>query len=165
MVEEMGFLGLSWIDKVIKRSKEFLLGEQKNLVNESVIKFVHNKYLSLLSNGYKRLNFVDNLTNISLRKWDKNSYEILSKIKNESNMNLIVIDSILRSIYDLATGGKISFSKLDPVGVSQDNTNATPLQDKNILVESLKSGLNFSKYALIGGVIIGGLILFSKVKK
>jgi len=165
MVEQMGFLGFGWEDKVVKRAKEFLFSSQNNSINSDIVELIHTKYLSMLSNGFKRINFVETLSNIALRKWDTNSYNIINTIKNELNLNIIIIDAVFRSIYELAINGKIPYTKLDPIGVQQDKIQADPLTDKNVLLQKLKGTFDTSKYFAIAGIGLGFLYLLTRAKK
>jgi hypothetical protein len=164
MVEEMGFLGLSWLDKVVSKAKSYLTIAQKNNLSNSIVQLIHNKYLSMLSSGFKKVDFVDTLTNLALRKWDQQSYTIINTIKNELDLNIILVDAVFRSIWELSVNGKISYSKLDPIGVQTDKTNADPLQDKTIL-DVLKLGFNKTKLTIAIGAGIGVLYLLGRLKK
>lgn len=163
MNHDLGY-AITWAGKVEERAKDYLSPAQKKNLNDDIVELIHNKYLSLLSSGaYQKINFAETLSNIGLRKWDANTYKIINYIKNELNLNIIIVDAVFRAIWELAINGKISYSKLDPVGVQQDKINSDPLKDKTI-IDTIQKSFNFGKISLVSGIALVSIYLLAKGK-
>lgn len=156
--EELGWFGLTWPEKVGKNAKKYVLPNQGNMINTRLVNNIHQRYLSLMTKGFGAANFTSNMGTIRGRTWTANGYALLNDIRKTLNVELIYIDAVLRSLYELAVLGKIPYSKLDPKRVISDDLN-NKIFKQNKLSDAL------TKIGLLGGAVIGGILLFNKKKR
>ena len=80
--QDLGWLGLSWPEKVAKNAKKYLLPSQESMINTRLVNNIHQRYLSLMSKGYSAIDFTSNMGEIRYRKWTGNSFNIINNFRN-----------------------------------------------------------------------------------
>lgn len=153
--EELGWFGWTWPEQVAKNAKKFVLPQQENMINTRLVNNIHQRYLSLLSTGYDAVNFTSAMGEIRFRTWTANSYGIINDIRRTLNVQLIYVDAVLKSLFELATIGKIPYSKLNPKQVISDKLN-------NQVFKQNKFSSALFKIGMLGGAVVGGIVLLNK---
>lgn len=154
---EFGFYG-----KMLRTLKD--LTENTNLyeyMKSSVLKNIQREYLNLMSKGQKPLLMTLSGNEYMFGRWNSNSHRIIRTIRDKLQIPIGVIDYYSRVLFGLARTGQIKYKNLDPVGIQQSDQGVSEFS----FWKKLTPGFNFMKLGLIAGGLIGGAVIFTKLKE
>lgn len=167
--ELMG-ISITWTSKVSDQAKKFLTKDQSKGINNTLVTNIHQKYLKFLSSGYQKPDFEKSIDPVQLKRWNKDGIIILNAIRRETNIPLHLIDSIMRSLWDLSNRGIIPLEKFDPKGVITDKELVKPIKQKlnptiKNFTESLSNVATGTRNVLIFGAIAASLYFLNQLSK
>jgi len=155
-----------WLNKMSLYMAKMVLPAQRHLVYPTPIGNMHREYVSYLKQGYLRAtpsNVIEQKP-FPMITWDKQTYELASKISNKTGISKVIVLYFFTALYDLSRQGKISMKKWDPIGV-QISTQLQQQVDKPwwLSVQQGVSGTaKLIPLLLISGSLLGLLYLTRK---
>ena len=179
--EFMGIFGLSWEEKIASFIKRRLKGTgfenklsdffQAGGLNIKLVTNIHNEYMALMASGYNPSNFVsmpdNNGNGGSFSESTKNLSSLLHK---KTNIESVIIDEFLRSLFVLSRDGKIPFEKWNPQGFKESTELRKTFETEKNFIDNLTVVAKKSNALLwIAGIGVTALLLnqlkFLPIKK
>ena len=179
--EFMGIFGLSWEEKIASFIKKRLKGTgfenklsdffQAGGLNIKLVTNIHNEYMALMASGYNPSNFVsmpdNNGNGGSFSESTKNLSSLLHK---KTNIESVIIDEFLRSLFVLSRDGKIPFEKWNPQGFKESTELRKTFETEKNFIDNLTVVAKKSNALLwIAGIGVTALLLnqlkFLPIKK
>lgn len=165
----MGVFGITWQEKIASAMYKILPSDLKKTIrsfwggsgfNTRIIDNLYLSYLSIMREGVKPPEYTDN-------QGGNSAVLITPRIAQSTNVNTQIVDSFLKSLYNLSKNGTIEFSKYDPVKVEREKKiQSTFTTEKNIFsktLEAVDKGTN--KIIILSIIGLTGYILFTSKKR
>lgn len=166
--EYMGIFGLTWEEKVADLTYKKVANIDKNIakklkdfwqaggLNVTLIKNLHREYIALQAQNYKPANFENGF----ISQETSNLSTILS---NRLNIEKIITDSFLRSLYELSSQGKIPFEKWNPSGYKSSIELQKTFETEKNIFEKLSENTKSTKNIIVLLGIVTGLFYINKL--
>lgn len=179
--EFMGIFGLSWEEKIASFIKKRLKGTgfenklsdffQAGGLNIKLVTNIHNEYMALMASGYNPSNFVsmpDNNGNGG--NFSESTKNLSSLLHKKTNIESVIIDEFLRSLFVLSRDGKIPFEKWNPQGFKESTELRKTFETEKNFLDNLTVVAKKSNALLwIAGIGVTALLLnqlkFLPIKK
>lgn len=162
-----GFFSNAYIRHLIMKNKLLTKKQNKKLSND-LLDYIYKSYLKELNNGAQPVIFVKSSLNWKYKKWNSQTYKVLSNIKKRTKISYAVIDSFFRVMVQGVKEGKLKYKVLDPIGAKKDKIIKNKIVGKgtlDIMKDLGNTAETITKMALITGGIVGTYLLVNKFKK
>ncbi len=160
----LGIFGFSFEEKVADFMIDDLGKNQSSILkdfwqaggkNVTLVKNLSREYLALQARGSRPSDF-------STGTYDSNTYDTALKMSNALNVPINITVSFLKSIFYLASQGKIEYSKWNPRGYEVSRDLQKSFESEKDIIEKLKVGV---PRTLIVGIALSVPILYLIIRK